>query len=66
MISLQGCVDHAQGYRRFGALCGGASTTGRERRQGLEKALREHELTPVTMRYLPPRIDAAMKQRRRS
>ena len=46
------------GYRRLGALFGEASTTGRERRQGFEKALREHDLTPVTMRYLPPRIDA--------
>ena len=46
------------GYRRFAALFGEASTTGRERRQGFEKALREHDLTPIVMRYLPPRIEA--------
>lgn len=46
------------GYRRIGALFGEASTTGRERRQGFEKALREHDLTPAVMRYLPPRIQA--------
>lgn len=46
------------GYRRIGALFGEASTTGRERRQGFEKALREHDLTPVVMRYLPPRVQA--------
>lgn len=46
------------GYRRFGALFGEASTTGRERRQGFEKALREYDLTPIVMRYLPPRIEA--------
>jgi LacI family transcriptional regulator, fructose operon transcriptional repressor len=46
------------GYRRIGALFGEASATGRERRQGFEKALREYDLTPVAMRYLPPRIQA--------
>ncbi len=46
------------GYRRFAALFGEASTTGRERRQGFEKALREYNLTPVALRYLPPRIEA--------
>ncbi len=49
-------IEH--GYRRIGALFGEASTTGRERRQGFEKALREHDLSPVVMRYLPPRIQA--------
>ncbi len=46
------------GYRRFGALFGEASTTGRERRQGFEKALREYNLTPVATRYLPPHVEA--------
>ena len=46
------------GYRQIGALFGEASTTGRERRQGFEKALREHDLTPYIMRYLPPHIEA--------
>jgi len=48
------------GYQRIGGLFGETSTTGRERRQGFEKALRAHGLTPASelMKYVPPRIEA--------
>ncbi len=46
------------GHRRIAALFGEASTTGRERRKGFEKAMRDHELNPVAVRYIPPQIDA--------
>lgn len=47
------------GYRRIAALFGEMSTTGRQRREGFEKALEEHGLTPAAdlVRYIPPRID---------
>ncbi len=46
------------GYRRIGGFFGEASTTGRERRKGFERALRENELTPVAVQFLPPNIQA--------
>jgi len=48
------------GYRRIGALCGEMSTTGRERQQGYEKALRAHGLSPVAehVKYVQPKIEA--------
>lgn len=48
------------GYRRIAGIFGEMSTTGRQRRQGFETALREHNLTPPEgmARYIPPRIDA--------
>ncbi len=36
------------GYRRIGAIFGMGSTTGRERREGFTRALREHDLQPST------------------
>lgn len=48
------------GYRRIAAICGEASTTGRERRVGYEQALREHNITSSSdlVRFVPPRIEA--------
>ncbi len=43
------------GYRKIMGLFGEASSTGRERRKGFEKALQESGL-PVMGRYIPPRI----------
>lgn len=50
----------ANGYQRIGALFGEASTTGRQRRQGLEEALEAAGIVPVPelMHYLPPKIRA--------
>ncbi len=47
----------AQGYQRIGALFGEESTTGRERRQGYEAALREHGVAPVAKlcKFVPAR-----------
>jgi LacI family fructose operon transcriptional repressor len=49
-----------QGYRRIAALFGAVSTTGRERQQGYETALRAYGLAPMAgaVRYVQPRIDA--------
>ncbi len=46
------------GYRNIAAVIGEASTTGRERHQGFEKALTEHQLTPVQITYTAPKIQA--------
>lgn len=48
------------GYRRIGAICGAMSTTGRERREGYEQALRAHDRTPAgdLVRFVPPKIEA--------
>lgn len=48
------------GYRRIGALFGEASTTGRQRRQGLEEALALYKLpvVPELMHYVAPKIGA--------
>ena len=45
------------GYHKIMGLFGEASTTGRERRMGFEKALQEGNL-PVMGRYIPPRIES--------
>ena len=45
------------GYCKIIGLFGEASTTGRERRMGFEKALQEANL-PVMGRYIPPRIES--------
>ncbi len=47
------------GYRRIAAIVGESSTTGRQRRQGLEEA---HQalgvaVQPALMRFVPPRIE---------
>jgi DNA-binding LacI/PurR family transcriptional regulator len=39
-------IEH--GYRRIGAIFGMGSTTGRERREGFVRALKEHDLQPST------------------
>lgn len=48
------------GYRRIGGVFGEASTTGRERRQGLEEALRARGLAPADelLTYVQPKIEA--------
>lgn len=48
------------GYRRIAALSGEASTTGRERRVGYEKALQEYDLAPIPelMKYVQPKSEA--------
>ena len=50
-------IEH--GHRRIGAIFGIGSTTGRERREGFVKALKEHDLQPSTdlVRYANPRED---------
>jgi LacI family fructose operon transcriptional repressor len=48
-------IEH--GYRRIGAIFGMGSTTGRERREGFKRALREHDLPPAAdmVKYANPR-----------
>lgn len=49
------------GYRRIGGIFGERSTTGRERRAGLEQAMRAHGLTPPPaehMKYVAPKPEA--------
>jgi LacI family fructose operon transcriptional repressor len=48
------------GYRRIGGIFGERSTTGRERRAGMEQALREHGLAPQPglMKDVAPKVDA--------
>ena len=48
-------IEH--GYRRIGAIFGMGSTTGRERREGFLRALKEHNLQPSTdlAKYANPR-----------
>ncbi len=45
------------GYRNIAAIFGEASVTGRERQQGFEKALRDHNLTPSQMKFIPPYLE---------
>ncbi|WP_299029990.1 LacI family DNA-binding transcriptional regulator [uncultured Thermanaerothrix sp.] len=53
-----------QGYTRLAGLFGEMSVTGRERQRGFEKALREHGLAPLQMRFLPPYIQAGYEATR--
>jgi LacI family fructose operon transcriptional repressor len=49
------------GYRRIGGIFGERSTTGRERRAGLEQAMRAYGLTPILaeqMKYVAPKPEA--------
>ena len=48
-------IEH--GYRRIGAIFGMGSTTGRERREGFVRALKEHDFQPSTdlVKYANPR-----------
>lgn len=49
----------ANGHRRIAGLFGEASTTGRERRQGMEEAMQAAGIAPAAelMRYVPARIE---------
>jgi LacI family transcriptional regulator, fructose operon transcriptional repressor len=55
-------VEHLldDGRRRIGAIFGINSTTGRERREGYVRALRDHDLepTPELVTYVPARVEA--------
>jgi LacI family fructose operon transcriptional repressor len=53
-----------QGYTRLVGLFGEMSVTGRERQRGFERALREHGLAPLQMRFLPPYILAGYEATR--
>lgn len=44
------------GYRKLAGLFGDASTTAPERSRGFHKALKEHNLTPIAIHFIPPRI----------
>ncbi len=48
------------GYRHIAGIFGERSTTGRERRAGMEQALLAHNLSPKAseMRYVAPKVDA--------
>lgn len=48
-------IEH--GYRRIGAIFGMGSTTGRERREGFVRGLKEHDFQPSTdlVKYANPR-----------
>jgi len=44
------------GYKKLAGLFGDASTTGRERNRGFNKALKEHQLSPIAVHFIAPRI----------
>jgi len=44
------------GYKKLAGLFGDASTTGRERNRGFNKALKEHQLSPTAVHFIAPRI----------
>jgi len=44
------------GYKKIAGLFGNASTTGRERNKGFNKALSDNQLKPTAELFLPPRI----------
>ncbi len=44
------------GYRNFAGLFGNASTTGKERSRGFQKALKDHQLSPIAVHFIAPRI----------
>jgi len=44
------------GYRKFAGLFGDASTTAPERKRGFLKALKDHDLMPLSTQFIPPRI----------
>ena len=43
-------------YRSFAGLFGNASTTGKERSLGFQKALQDHQLSPIAIHFIAPRI----------
>jgi LacI family fructose operon transcriptional repressor len=59
-------IEHllADGHRRIGAMFGVGSTTGRERREGYTRALKDHgiELSPDLVRYVEAREEAGYKE----
>jgi len=44
------------GYRNFAGLFGNASTTAPERSRGFQKALKDHQLSPIAIHFIEPRI----------
>ena len=44
------------GYRKIAGLFGNASTTAPERHRGFSKALKDHQLSPFAVHFIPPRI----------
>ena len=50
-------IEH--GYKRIAGIFGAESTTGRERREGFLKALKDHNIKPLQdlIKYSNPRID---------
>ncbi|HNB52188.1 MAG TPA: LacI family DNA-binding transcriptional regulator [Anaerolineales bacterium] len=49
------------GYRKIAGVFGEASTTGRERHQGMVQALQEYGLTPAQVIHTQPRIEAGFE-----
>ena len=43
-------------YRNIAGLFGNASTTGKDRQRGFQKALQEHNLKPAAVHFIEPRI----------
>ena len=44
------------GYRNFAGIFGDSSTTGRQRNQGFHNALKDHQLDPIAVHFVAPRI----------
>ena len=44
------------GYRNFAGLFGNSSTTGQERSRGFRMALKDHQLDPISVHFVEPRI----------
>ena len=44
------------GYRKFAGIFGDSSTTGRQRSQGFQNALKHHQLSPIATHFVAPRI----------
>ena len=44
------------GYHNIAGLFGNASTTGKDRQRGFQKALQEHDLKPAAVHFVEPRI----------
>jgi LacI family fructose operon transcriptional repressor len=44
------------GYKNLAGLFGDASTTGQERSRGFHNALKDHQLNPVAVHFIAPRI----------
>ena len=44
------------GYCKLAGLFGNASTTGKDRQRGFQNALKEHDLNPIAVHFIEPRI----------